>query len=366
MSTDWRTLVHGCASLEPGEGGGVVPQRVPAWARSQVDDPLFRLAASCPTGVVLRFDTAADAAQLTMATTTVAVAGMEPARSRLVVRRGDTETTVEGPAPSVIRVDAAQQMIGIDPQPAQTIELPLAGTGEVAVFLPHDARVELIELEADEPIVAAREEGLRWTHYGSSISQGLNASSAVRTWPVAASLSLGWRLHNLSLAGNAQLDGFSARLIRDTPADLITLKVGINVVNADSMRERAFRPALHAFIDTIREGQPQTPIALISAIACPIHEDAAGPTVTADDGLAGTARRSVDPDAGALTLRRSREILAGVATAREDPNLEYLDGRELFGDGDTHLLYDRLHPDQEGLDLIAERFVARMRVRLSS
>jgi hypothetical protein len=45
-------------------------------------------------------------------------------------------------------------------------------------------------------------------------------------------------------------------MIRDAPADLITLKVGINLVNADSMRERTFRPAVHAFLDTIREGIP--------------------------------------------------------------------------------------------------------------
>ncbi len=36
-------------------------------------------------------------------------------------------------------------------------------------------------------------------------------------------------------------------------------------------------------------------------------------------------------------------------------------GRSLFGDADAQLLYDDLHPDQTGLDLIAERFVAAMR-----
>ena len=50
---------------------------------------------------------------------------------------------------------------------------------------------------------------------------------------------------------------------------------------------------------------------------------------------------------------------AEVAAVRDDPRLSVLDGRELFGEADASLLYDRLHPDQEGLDLIAERFVAR-------
>ena len=58
-----------------------------------------------------------------------------------------------------------------------------------------------------------------------------------------AAAALDWQLRNLSFAGNAQLDGFAARMIRDAPADLITLKVGINLVNADSMRERALNEA---------------------------------------------------------------------------------------------------------------------------
>ncbi len=360
MSIDWHAIVHGCAALEPGEAGGVVPQRLPAWARAQVADPMFRLVASCPTGVALRFDTAASAARLTMTATTVAAPGVAPARPQLIVRRGETETAVEGPAPSVILVDAAQQIIGHETQPAQTIDLPLPGTGTATVFLPHDVRVELISLDSDLPVTPVSTHGVRWTHYGSSISQGLNAVSAVRTWPVAAAIQLGWQLHNLSFAGNAQLDGFAARVIRDTPSDLITLKIGINLINADSMRERTFRPAVHAFLDTIREEQPETPIVLISAISCPIHEESAGPTMTAADGLAGAAPRGIEQDAGALMLRRTREILAEIVAARDEQNLTLLDGRELFSESDAHLLYDRLHPNQEGLDLIAERFVERI------
>jgi len=360
--TAWEALVHGCAALEPGEAGGVVPQRLPAWARSQVDDPLFRFVAACPTGVVLRFDTRAAAVRLTMGATTVSAPGIAPTPPLLIVRRGEVEAEVPGPTPTVLVVDADQRIVGTQPQPPQTIEVPIApGDGPVEVFLPHNVRVELVALEADAPVTPAAGAGRRWTHYGSSISQGMNAVSAVRTWPAAAARRLGWRLHDLSFAGNAQLDGFAARLIRDTPADLITLKVGINLVNADSMRERTFRPAVHAFLDTIRDGQADTPIVLISALACPIHEGSPGPVVAGPDGRARAARRDIEKDAGALTLARTREILAEVVAARADARLALLDGRSLFGDADAHLLYDDLHPDQAGLDLIAERFVAAMR-----
>ena len=44
--------------------------------------------------------------------------------------------------------------------------------------------------------------------------------------------------------------------MRDTPADLISVKLGINLVNTDLMRLRAFGPAVHGFLDTIRDGHP--------------------------------------------------------------------------------------------------------------
>ena len=43
------------------------------------------------------------------------------------------------------------------------------------------------------------------------------------------------------------------------------------------MRLRAFTPAVHGFLDTIREGHPTTPLLVVSPILCPIHEDTPGP-----------------------------------------------------------------------------------------
>ena len=54
--------------------------------------------------------------------------------------------------------------------------------------------------------------------------------------------------------------------MRDTPADLISVKIGINLVNTDLMRVRAFGPAVHGFLDTIREGHPSTPLLVVSPI----------------------------------------------------------------------------------------------------
>ena len=70
----------------------------------------------------------------------------------------------------------------------------------------------------------------------------------------------------------------AARVIRDTGADLISPKIGINLVNADLMRVRAFGPAVHGFLDTIRDGHPETPLLVVSPTACPIHESTPGPS----------------------------------------------------------------------------------------
>ena len=55
------------------------------------------------------------------------------------------------------------------------------------------------------------------------------------------------------------------------------MKIGINLVDTDLMRLRAFTPAVHGFLDTIRDGHPTTPLLIVSPIHCPIHEDTPGP-----------------------------------------------------------------------------------------
>src|SRR5690606_19609543 len=137
-----------------------------------------------------------------------------------------------------------------------------------------------VALRADAPVTpSAGEQGAaRWVHHGSSISHGGNADSPTGTWVAVAARQAGLDLMNLGFSGNAVLDPYVARTIRDQPADLISLKLGINVVNHDSMRRRAFAPAVEGFLDTIRDGHPTTPLVLISPILCPMVEDRPGPT----------------------------------------------------------------------------------------
>ena len=51
--------------------------------------------------------------------------------------------------------------------------------------------------------------------------------------------------------------------------DIVNIETGINIINMDSMWERVFMPALHGFLDTIREGKPETLIIAISLSSTP-------------------------------------------------------------------------------------------------
>jgi hypothetical protein len=203
-------------------------------------------------------------------------------------------------------------------------------------------------------------------HHGSSISQGSVAESPSTTWPALAAQRGGVELVNLGLAGSALLDPFTARTMRDTPADLVSVKIGINIVNLDLMRRRAFGPAVHGFLDTIREGHPDAPLLVVSPLLCPIHEETPGPGTFDVDGLGSGELRFLatgdpaDVPAGKLTLQVIREELARIVTQRAeaDPAIHYLDGLDLYGaaDHDDLPLPDALHPDGETHRLIGRRF----------
>jgi hypothetical protein len=146
-------------------------------------------------------------------------------------------------------------------------------------------------------------------------------------------------------------------MIAEQPADLVSAKLGINVVNADSMRERVFVPALHGFLDTVRAAHPEVPLVVITPIICPVVEDHPGPTNTID-GRCTVVERPDDLAVGALTLRRIRELEREVVAARQatDPNLHLVEGTELFGESDLADLPDGLHPNAAGYERMGHRF----------
>jgi hypothetical protein len=187
----------------------------------------------------------------------------------------------------------------------------------------------------------------------------MEASSPTQTWPAVAARLADVELLNLGLGGNCHLDQFVARTMRDEPADVLSLKVGINVVNMDSLKERTFAPALHGFIDTVREGKRHTPFLIASPIYCPSAETHPGPTVPNAHGKFVTLPGHQEIRNGSLTLQQMRTIIRDVVATRRkhgDANLHYLDGLELFGVDDAADLPDDLHPNGAGYVRMGERF----------
>ncbi|MFJ7748962.1 GDSL-type esterase/lipase family protein [Arthrobacter sp. NPDC097144] len=360
-------LVHGAAELET-TPRGLRPHRLPAPVRMRFPDPQLLMAESQPSSVRLAFSTTAEQLELVIHPTRVVYLGADRPRGHVdLMADGELVHSDELTGGSYTEVNmstgAARQVEG----PSHTSGFPRlpAGSKLVEIWLPHNESVELVELRSDAPVQAHRPDRPVWLHHGSSISHGSNAATPSGIWPAVAAQLGGVELHNLGLGGSAVVDPFTAQVMRDTPANIISVKLGINVVNLDAMRLRAFVPAVHGFLDTIREGHPETPLLLVSPIFCGIHEDTPGPGAFdpasfATDQVKFIATGSpAGVAAGQLTLRVIREALASLVERRsEDANLYYLDGTELFGaaDADEHPLPDALHPDSATHRLIGERF----------
>ncbi|OWA22747.1 lipase [Streptomyces sp. CS159] len=370
---DWITtpitpdLLRGALDLERTERG-LLPHRLPARARAQNTDGQLAMAESQPSGVRLALRTRATALELDTVPTKRVYAGAPPrpdgVYDLLVDGRPAGRASVAGG--NTLSIDMTTGTADLEPGPPGTLrfaDLP-PGSKDVEIWLPHNETTELVALRTNAPVEPAPDSGRRvWLHHGSSISHGSDAASPTTTWPALAASLGGVELVNLGLGGGALLDPFTARAMRDTPADLISVKIGINVVNADLMRLRAFGPAVHGFLDTVREGHPDAPLLVVSPVLCPVHEDTPGPL--APDFAGGRVRFVATGDpaeraSGKLTLNVIRDELSRIVTERaaDDENLYHLDGRALYGEADAAdlPLPDGIHPDAATHRLIGERF----------
>ena len=365
-------IVRGALDLEH-TGAGILPHRLPARIRARHVDGQLAMAESQPSGIRLVFRTRATAVELDTLPTKRVYTGVPPrpdgVYDLLVDGRPAGRATASGG--NTLTIDMATGTAEHAAGPASTLRFAglSADDKTVEIWLPHNETTELLALRTDAPVAPAPADGRRtWLHHGSSISHGSDAASPTTTWPALAAARGGVELVNLGFGGSALLDPFIARTMRDTPADLISVKIGINLVNADLMRLRAFTPAVHGFLDTIRDGHPATPLLVVSPILCPLHEDTPGPTAY-DFSRLGEGRllftATGDPaerDAGKLTLNVIRDELRRVVAQRaaDDPNLYHLDGRDLYGEADHRELPlpDRLHPDAAAHRRIGERFAA--------
>ena len=208
------------------------------------------------------------------------------------------------PDPSLDQMTAMQEMFkqmqewsALDAQPL-TVEfegIAAAGAERLELWLPHRATVTILSLEVASGAAVAPVKDLRprWITHGSSITHCAEAHSPARTWPATAARLADVRLYSLGFGGQCHFDQAVARVIRDEPADCISLKyalasasyilpnlslkgdlivccmgrrLGINTHNLASLSNRTFATAALGFVLTVRDGHPTTPLVLISPI----------------------------------------------------------------------------------------------------
>ena len=118
------------------------------------------------------------------------------------------------------------------------------GAKDVEIWLPHNETTELVALRTDapvEPVAGQRTAGCGCTTAARSATAPTPRAPPRpgRRWPPR---SAAWSWSTSGFGGSALLDPFTARAMRDTPADLISVKIGINLVNTDLMRAARVRP----------------------------------------------------------------------------------------------------------------------------
>ncbi len=212
----------------------------------------------------------------------------------------------------------------------------------IELWLPQFGQFQLRSLEIDDgaTLEAFNDTRPRWITYGSSITQCRAAASPTQTWPGVVARTHGLNLTCLGYGGQCHLDAMIARMIRDLPADYISMCLGINIQGASSLGPRAFRPAIIGAVQIIREKHPDIPIALMSPICCPPREE--------------------NPNTVGFHLKRMREEVQAAAEALQahgDTQVHYVDGLSVFGADFVHLLPDNLHPDAEGYRVMGKNFV---------
>ena len=198
-----------------------------------------------------------------------------------------------------------------------TLYFPLfASVSALHVGLPEDASLEAGRAyAAPEPVLA----------YGSSITHGGCASRPGNAWPALVGRALDLDMRNLGFSGHARGEIELADYFAQTPAHAIVLDYDHNAPDAAHLEA-----TLYPMVARIRRSRPTLPLLLVSK-----------PDVH-------LTPQALDP-AGATERRRRREAVREAyerARAQGDAHIDYIDGYELFLDGE-------MPPDADGESLEA-------------
>src|SRR5260370_18658034 len=163
-----------------------------------------------------------------------------------------------------------------------------------------------------EPIdceVSPAPRGPKWIAYGDSVLEGWVATSPALAWPMVAARDHGLDVVNMGYAGSARGEIVSAEHISELEADVISISHGTNCWTRTPHSVDQMAANTRAFLDVVRRGHPDTPIAPASPLARPDAEDT--PNV-----LAATL----------ADLRQAMESVVETRIAAGDEHLELIFG----------------------------------------
>jgi hypothetical protein len=172
----------------------------------------------------------------------------------------------------------------------------------------------------------------RYLAYGTSITQGVSATSAELTYVSQAAWCLKADAINLGVAGNAYCEPAIADYIADrNDWDFASLCISVNMLNQGVSVEE-FEGRAEAMVRRIAAGQPNKPLLCIGLI--PLFMDQ------------GFRWPDKDP---VSTPGAYREALQTIVRRLQSEHVHYVDGRELFGYGFYGMSHDLLHPGNNGM-----------------
>lgn len=322
-----RRWWHGAVDLEPLPGGGARAWRVP------FGDPRYRIGLlwdGTPAGVRITLRTTASRVSLVLRTDRP-----DPSPVDVVVDRSLRERLPVVP-PAAGRTDAGRPVEpDLDASAVVEVTAALPGTPTtVELWLPQYgcSGVERVVLHDDPAPSPVDPRSRRWVTHGSSITMCRQAHGPSSAWPSRVAAALDLELTNLGFGGQCLLDLPVARLIRDTPAELVSLCLGVNVHGHAGHTARTLLPAVMGFVETVLDGHTDVPVVVISPIAARPARDVA--------------------NRAGLTLTEVRDIVhegvQRIVEATGADNLHLIDGRDVLGDHQLDLLVDNVHPGDDG------------------
>lgn len=320
-------FIHGAVSVEQ-TATYLQPWRVPHERRELFLAPNDRLLKQMAhtAGIRLRFITDSSSLRLR-------VHPLQNVRQDLPFRKGPAfDLTLDGELIDSVCTREGDQEVAFDNLPR--VEQPLE------LWLPQDAAVRLssVEVEDGASFRAAPDPRPRWLTYGSSLTHCVRAYSPARTWPAVLARRHDLNLTCLGLGGECHLEPLVGMMIRDLPADYLSLELGVNCIRG-SYNERTFGAAVMGLICIIREKHLETPMVVFSPMAYPQFE--------------------TTPNEVGMTIGAMRETIADVVQRLQragDRHLRYVNGLDVFGfDLLARYSKDESHPNAEGILVQADQ-----------